>query len=319
MAEPDILVLNQKIHGMSPRRYRDAIRDCLPDAEVQLATTPAERREWLPSSRVVTGHQISAEELARADALDLFACTFAGTDHLPLEVLAEHDVAVTNASGVHGPNAAEQVLGYLLMVARKLGRAWANTRAGRWEHYQTDELYGSTVTVVGMGHIGTAILERLAPFGVERIGVRHSPEKDGPADQVVGYDAFLNVVPESDALVLACPLTDLTEGLVDARVLTLLPPNATLVNIARGPVVDTDALVAALRSNDIGAAALDVTDPEPLPRGHALWDLDRCLITPHNAGHTPRYWERCAEILATNYRRLDMATNGAAELHNRAV
>jgi phosphoglycerate dehydrogenase-like enzyme len=319
MAAPDILVLNQKIHGMSPRRYRDAIRDRLPDAEVQLAATPAERRERLPSSRVVTGYQIPAEELARADALDLFACTFAGTDHLPLEALAEHDVAVTSASGVHGPNAAEQVLGYLLAFTRRLDRAWAQTRSGIWQHYQTAELHGSTVTVVGMGTIGTAILERLAPFGVERIGVRHTPEKDGPADRIVGYEAFLDVVPESDALVLACPLTDLTRGLVDAQVLDLLPPNAILVNIARGPVVNTGALVGALQGNAISAAALDVTDPEPLPHDHPLWDLDRCLLTPHNAGHTPQYWERCADLLATNYRRLDMATNGAAELHNRAA
>jgi len=85
---------------------------------------------------------------------------------------------------------------------------------------------------------------------------------------------------------------------VDDTALKTLPADAYLVNVARGPVVDTDALVAALRGNDVGGAALDVTDPEPLPSDHPLWDLPDCLITPHNAGHTPEYWERCADIMA---------------------
>ena len=317
MDAPDVLVLNQKVHGMSPHAYRDAIRDRLPDAIVRLAATPADRRSLLPQSQFVTGYHIRADELAHADRLDLFACTFAGTDHLPTDALHNHGVVVTNAAGVHGPNAAEQVLAFLLAFRRGLDRAWANTEAGRWQHYQTKELHGSTVTVVGMGAIGTAILQRLAPFGVERIGVRHSPQKSGPAERIVGYDEFPNVVPDSDALVLACPLTDLTHHLVDETVLGLLPPDALLVNIARGPVVKTNALVAALQSNDIAAAALDVTDPEPLPPEHTLWTLDRCLITPHNAGHTPQYWNRCADILATNVRRLhDAGTSDTAKIEN---
>jgi len=317
MTEPDILVLNQKIHGMPPSGYRDALRERLPEADVRLATTPSERRDLLPASRVVTGYKIEADELPRADRLELFGCIYAGTDHLPTDALAEHGVAVTSASGVHGPQAAEQVLAYLLAFGRRLDRAWERTAEAVWQHYRADVLHGSTVTVVGMGHIGTALLERLAPFGVERIGVRHSPEKDGPADRIVGYDDFLEVVPHSDALVLACPLTETTRGLVDADVLTRLPPDATLVNIARGPVVDTDALLAALQANDIGAAALDVTDPEPLPHDHPLWAQDRCLVTPHNAGHTPQYWERCADILGINYERLNAGAD--ADLKNRVV
>ena len=315
MNGPEILVLNQKIHGMPASGYRDAIRTRLPDADVRLATTPAERRELIPKSRIITGFSIDRAEIPRAEQLELFACTFAGTDHLPKDALAEHGVAVTSASGVHGPNAAEQVLAYLLAHVRRLGQAYKNTEAGTWQHYQAGELYGATVTVVGMGFIGTAILERLAPFGVERIGVRHSPEKDGPAERIVGYDAFEEVVPETDALILACPLTDTTRHLVDERIFGLLPPDAYLINIARGPVVDTDALHAALQANAIAGAALDVTDPEPLPHGHGLWSVDRCLITPHNAGHTPRYWDRRADILMRNYNRL---ANGET-LENQAT
>ena len=101
----------------------------------------------------------------------------------------------------------------------------------------------------------------------------------------------------------ACPLTDETRGLVGREEFVTLPPNAVLVNVARGPVVDTDALVTALRGNWVRGASLDVTDPEPLPPDHPLWGLDDVLITPHNAGHTPQYYERLADIVAENVRR----------------
>jgi len=301
---PDVLVLPRKIHGMSPSDYPAAIEAELPDAEVAYAATPDERERLLPSARVVTGFELPPTDIERAATLELFACVYAGTDHLAADAFRERGVAVTNASGVHAPNAAEQVLAYLLAFARRLDRGFAQSQAGVWQHYQADDLRGSTVTVVGLGAIGTAVLERLAPFGVERIGVRHTPARGGPADRIRGYDEFDSLLPETDHLVLTCPLTDTTEGLVDAAAIERLPPTATLVNIARGPVVDTGALLRAFRKNHIDAAALDVTDPEPLAHDHDLWDMDRCLITPHNAGHTPRYWERRAAILGRNYRRL---------------
>jgi phosphoglycerate dehydrogenase-like enzyme len=309
MDAPDVLVLNQKIHGMPASGYRDALQERLPGADIRLATTPSKQRALLPESRVVTGLHLGADDMERAEALALFACVYAGTDHLPMEALAARGVTVTSASGVHAPNAAEQALGYLLFFRRGLDRAFAQTQAGIWQHYQTRELHGSTVAVVGMGPIGTALLERLAPFGVERIGVRHTPSKGGPAERVVGYGDIEEVLPVADALVLACPLTDLTRGLIGERALQLLPPDAILVNIARGPVVDTDALLDALQSNALAAAALDVTDPEPLPPAHGLWQMERCLITPHNAGHTPHYWTRRADLLARTLRHLQ---NGGA-------
>jgi phosphoglycerate dehydrogenase-like enzyme len=113
------------------------------------------------------------------------------------------------------------------------------------------------------------------------------------------------VLPRTDYLVLACPLTEQTAQLVDETALERLPPDSVVVNIARGKVVDTDALCTALQTNELRGAALDVTDPEPLPDGHPLWSHDNCLITPHNAGHTPRYWERMTDIIAENLDRLE--------------
>jgi phosphoglycerate dehydrogenase-like enzyme len=115
---------------------------------------------------------------------------------------------------------------------------------------------------------------------------------------------------------MACPLTETTRGLVDRRALQELPTHAVVVNVARGPVVDTDALVWAIRRNGIGGAVLDVTDPEPLPADHDLWTFENVQITPHNAGGTPRYYDRLADILAANLRKLDA---GETDLENRVV
>jgi len=301
---PDVVVLRQNIHGMDPGDYAAALRERLPDTDVAVARTPAEERELVRHAPVVTGVQIDAETLDAAADLRLFACAYAGTGHLPMDAFDDRGIAVTNAAGVHGPNIGEYVLGTILLFVRRLDEAWRRQQRREWRHYRAHELTGSTVTVVGLGAIGTAVVRRLAGFDVETIGVRYTPGKGGPTDEVVGFggEAFDDALSRTDYLVLACPLTETTEGLIDAAAFETLPATAVLVNVARGPVVDTDALVSAVRRNDIRGAALDVTDPEPLPADHPLWNFENVLVTPHNAGHTPRYWERLADIVAENVR-----------------
>ncbi|MFC6725528.1 NAD(P)-dependent oxidoreductase, partial [Halobium palmae] len=140
----------------------------------------------------------------------------------------------------------------------------------------------------------------------------------GPTDEVYGFDEIHGALADADYAVLACPLTDATEGLIDDAVFETMPQHAVLVNVARGKVVDTDALLSALRGNSIRGAALDVTDPEPLPEDHELWGLDNVLITPHNAGHTPKYFERMADILERNLEIAD-ERGGFEGLENQVV
>lgn len=307
MVAPDVLVLRQDVHGIPVAEYAAAIRERLPDHEVVHARTPGEERDAIAEASAVTGQALRDELLDRAEGLRLFACLYAGVDHLPLDALRSRGVAVTNASGVHGPNAAEWAIGQILVFARGLHVGRRRQERREFRHFQADELYGSTVTVVGMGAIGRAVLDRLEGFGVDTIGIRHSPEKGGPADEIRGYgpDDFHDALARTDYLVLACPLTDLTAGLVDAEALETLQPTSVIVNLARGAVVDTDALVDRLRLGGLRGVALDVTDPEPLPTEHPLWTFENVVITPHTAGQTPRYYERRADILAENVRRLD--------------
>mgnify|MGYP006275901397 CR=1 FL=1 len=302
-----VAVLRETVHGIPIDDYVAALRERLPEHEVVLARTPSEEAEAVTDADVVAGMNISDAVLENMDGVELFACAFAGTGHLPMAELTDRGVAVTNASGVHGPNMGEHALAAVLSFARRFHVARRQMERDVWRSYPTHELAGSTVTVVGMGAIGTAVAERLDAFGVETVGVRHSPEKGGPVDRVVGYDDAAGVedaFAESSYVVLACPLTDTTAGLVDHEAFVTMPSDAVLVNMARGPVVDTDDLVAALRTHEIRGAALDVTDPEPLPSGHPLWDFDNVLVTPHNAGHTPNYYERLADVLAENVERL---------------
>ena len=322
MAEPDIVVLRQTIHGTGGPELAAEIRERLPDQRVALARTPGEERELLKTARVAIGFDIDEEHLAAAQNLELFACVYAGTGHLPRAAFAEHGVALTNASGVHGPNIAEYVVGAMIGHAREFYRARDQQERREWRSYPSTEVYGSRVAVVGLGAIGETVVDRLDAFDCETVGVRYTPEKGGPTDEVYGFDEFHEAVADAEYVVLACPLTETTEGLVDADAFRTLRPDAVLVNVARGKVVDTDALVRALRSNEIRSAALDVTDPEPLPEDHPLWGLRNATITPHNAGHTPVYFERVADILVENVHALEEAaeegvTPADADLRNR--
>lgn len=314
---PEILVLHGGAPGLSAASFGDALSARLPDHDVQVASTPAQERTLIRNARVVAGNGLEASLLRHATALEYYAHASSGVDALPLTELAERGIAVTNAAGLM-PSIAEQVLGYLLVFARDLRTGWRRQQRQEWRHYQPSELLGSTVTLVGLGSIGTQVLERLDGFSVETIGIRHTPSKGGPADEVIGYetDAVHSAFARTDYLVLACPLTETTEGLVDQTALDTLPTDAVVVNVARGPIVDTEALVASLQSNRLRGAALDVTDPEPLPTDHPLWSLDNVFLTPHNAGSNPHHWERVADRLARNVEHAER-TGAFADLENQ--
>ncbi|MFB6172044.1 MAG: D-2-hydroxyacid dehydrogenase [Haloarculaceae archaeon] len=315
---PDVLVLRRGVHGMPVESYAEELRERLPDRRVAVARTPDAERDLIADAPVATGRTIDVDLIEHGDDLRLFACAWAGYGHLPMDALADHDVAVTTASGVHASNVAEHVVGAMLAHARRFRTGVRRQQRDEWRHYRATDLQGSTVAVVGLGALGSAVTERLAPFGVHTVGVRRTPDAGGPADEVVGPGQLHDALARASYVVLACPLTDETEGLLGWPEFETMPPDAYLVNVARGPVVDTDALVAALREDRIGGAALDVTDPEPLPADHPLWNLHNVRITPHNAGHTPAYYARLADIVAGNVDRV-AETGRYEDLENQVL
>jgi phosphoglycerate dehydrogenase-like enzyme len=206
-------------------------------------------------------------------------------------------VTVCNARGVYDAPLAEWVVGAILAMQRGLVQARDAQSRGEWDEIEPPELSGRRVVILGLGSIGSAISDRLRPFGVEVTGVGRTAR-----DGVRGLSDLDDVLPGAEILVDILPLTSATRGLLDARRLGLLPDGALVVNAGRGRTIETAALVEELQAGRL-RAALDVTDPEPLPGDHPLWQLPNVLITPHMAGDSPEATIRTYQLAGDQIRR----------------
>jgi len=290
-----------------------AIRDRLDGVDLRVATDGAATLEHAPEAEVVVTHRLSTELLDAATGLRWIHSLSAGLDHFDLGRLEERGLTLTNSSGIHSQPIGEHVLGALLHFERRFDRAVAQQHRREWDRFGAGELADRTVAVVGVGAIGTRVVELCDAVGAETVGVKRDPS-DAPVAlaDCVPPDRLHDALELADCAVLACPLTDETRGLIDAGALAALG-EGVLVNVARGEVVDEDALVEALDSGELRGAALDVFAEEPLPEDSPLWGFEEVLVTPHVAGTTPYYWERAADQFAENYRRY----LAGGELENR--
>lgn len=210
----------------------------------------------------------------------------------------------TNASGIYGRQVAESAVALLLSVThmhKRIARA-ASWSVAREVDDNTSWLHGTTVAVVGAGGIGRHLIDMLAPFGAEVIAVNRSGAKVDGAKETLTTDRTREAVAAADHTIVATPLTEETRGMFDADMFAAFPSGATFINVARGPVVNTDDLVAALQFGLLGGAGLDVTDPEPLPDGHPLWDMDNVTITTHSANTRASMDRQLAGPTVDNYR-----------------
>ena len=236
-----------------------------------------------------------SEALRMPGRLRVIQTLSAGVDWLVGRVPPQ--VTVCNARGVFDGPLAEWVVGAILAMQRGVLQARDAQARGSWTEIEGDELAGRRVVIVGFGSIGAAVADRLGPFGVDIVGVARSPR-----DGVRGMHELDAVLPGAAILVNLLPLTGQTTGYLDARRLGLLPDGALVVNAGRGRTVDTPALVTELESGRL-RAALDVTDPEPLPDGHPLWSLSNVLVSPHVAGDSPESTRRAFELAGAQVRR----------------
>jgi phosphoglycerate dehydrogenase-like enzyme len=236
----------------------------------------AEAMVWADPARA----DVFPELLAAAPAVRWIQLPYAGVEPFLPYLDAEH--VWTCGKGVYARPVAEHALALALAGLRGLG---TYVRADHWREPIGRNLLGAEVVIVGGGGICNELLRLLSPFECEVTVVRRRPGALRGA-RVVGPEESRSVVAAADVVVLALALTPETSGIVDATILAAMQPHAWLVNVARGAHVVTDALVDALRAGRIGGAALDVTDPEPLPPGHPLWALPNCIVTPHVA-NTP--------------------------------
>jgi phosphoglycerate dehydrogenase-like enzyme len=247
----------------------------------------------VPSARV---HNPLFELLAGPpERLRVIQTTSAGVDWL-IGRVPPH-VIVCNARGVYDAPLAEWVVGAILAMERGLLQSRDAQARHAWDGIEPPELSGRRVVILGLGSIGTAIADRLRAFDVEIVGVGQTTR-----DGVRGLADLDDLLPDADVLVNMLPLTSKTSRLLDARRLALLPNGALVVNGGRGRTVDTDAIVEELRAGRL-RAVLDVTDPEPLPPDHPLWELPNVLITPHMAGDSPDSTIRAFRLAGDQIRR----------------
>lgn len=221
---------------------------------------------------------LTGAAIASMTSLKVIQSMSAGIDRLHGQV--PDTVVLCNARGVHNTATAEQAVTLTLAAQREVAEFAEHQRAGRWAPRHSRGLGDKRVLLVGYGSIGESIEARLAGFEAELVKVARTARPG-----VHGWDELPDLVPTADVIILVVPLTSQTRGLVDAAFLRRMKPDALLVNVARGPVVDTMALVEACADGRI-RAALDVTDPEPLPEDHPLWTTPGVLITPHVGGDT---------------------------------
>ena len=277
------------------------------DDSVTARAMPTE--EEVKDADALIGWELPQNVLEAATHLRWMHAAGAGVERYELAQIAARGVMLTNSSGVSAPNMAEHVLGMMIALARRFPRLIQAQSQREWRdevtHREVGELLDQTVLVVGIGEVGRAVAQRATAFGMRVHGLRRraAPPPAG-FESVFGIGELHEALADADHVVVTLPATPQSRGMFDAAAFAAMKPGAVIYNVGRGPVIDTAALIAALKSGHLGGAGLDVTDPEPLPAESPLWDMENVLITAHTSGATPRYWKRQSELIAENIRRI---------------
>lgn len=266
----------------------------------------------LREAEVVVSWSLRPEQVAAAKKLRWIHSPAAAIHQLLFPELVNSDIILTNAREVHGPVVAENVLALIFALAKLLPQAVRLQQKHSWGQQamwqarpRPRELAGATLGLVGLGSIGREVAKSAAGLKMRVIAVREHVGAEIPegVQQVLPRTQLDDLLSQSDYVVLAAPVTPSTTGLMNAARLARMKPDACLINVGRGPLVDEEALAQALREHKIGGAALDVFEEEPLPADSPLWDLENLLITPHTAGITEKLWERHYATIRENLRR----------------
>ena len=272
----------QNAIAIGPEPFPDWVRDAVRSAGAQVSNyQDATGLIWV-SPTDVAGLDAVLRECPHINWVQI---PFAGVENF-ISII-NNDRVWTCGKGVYAEPVAEHALGLILAGLRNIGVYAQETS---WTRPVGRNLLGARVTIVGGGGIAVALVRLLQPFSCHITVVRHSVTDMDGVDQVVSAESLIDALVGADVVVLALSLTPETQGLLSRAEFELMEPHAWVINVARGKHIVTDDLVWALTNNKIGGAALDVTDPEPLPVGHPLWSEPHCIITPHT-GNTPEMAE----------------------------
>jgi D-2-hydroxyacid dehydrogenase (NADP+) len=285
--------------------YARELRAAFPNMRFDVVDHASKAGPYLDTADAVIafGVMLTDEIFAKARKLKWVQAMGSGVDGIVDQPNYRDSIAVTNMQGLHGAPCAESALSSMLAMARFLPRVIRNQSDARWDRFPMRLLDGKTAVILGMGVIAEALAPRLKAMNMRTIGVTGAPRAVPGFDDVRPRSEMLGAVREADHLILLTPYTKENHHLVNAQMIAAMKPSSFLINLARGGVVDEDALVEALQVKRISGAALDVFAVEPLPADHILWTLDNVLITPHLAGFHDEYPQRALPILKHNVQK----------------
>ena len=285
------------------QRHKEYLEKAGAGCEFHYASLSTVTQEEVNDADVIIGN-VSTDMVEKSEKLQWIQLNSAGSDNYCKPAILKAGTLLTNATGAYGLAISEYMLGVSFMMQNHLAQYYRN----QLEHVWRDEgpvtsVYGSTTLVVGLGDIGGEYAKRMKALGSYTIGVRRkTSEKPEYLDEIYTTDQLDELLPRADFVALVLPNTPQTRGLMDERRLRLMKKNAFLINVGRGTAIDSDALNRVLRDGWLGGCAVDVTDPEPLPAEHPLWDAPRMIITPHISGqyHLQETFERIVRIAGGN-------------------
>ena len=281
--------------------------------QVNIVNLPDYKRvdEEIVDAEIAIAWSIKPEQITAAKKLRWIHSPAAAVHQLMFPELVKSEIVLTNAREVHGPVVAEHVIALVFALAKKIPASVRLQEKHVWgqqilwdEIPRIREVSGATLGIIGLGSIGRPVVKSAKALGMRVIAVREHPEKGSEgADVVLGMAKVHELFRLADYIVLAAPVTDSTKAIANAERLSLMKPDACLINVGRGPLVDEPALATALREKKIGGAALDVFPKEPLAADSPLWEVPNLLITPHTAALTDKLWERHYALFSENLRR----------------
>ena len=301
--------MSRKVLVVMPadEEHRKLLAGAMPDAEFVYTDSRSVTKDMVLDADVVIGN-VKPSWLRECSHLELVQLSSAGTGGYTDEGVIPEGTVLCNATGGYGTAISEYMLACTLALQKKLPGYLKNQEKHDWKDLgNVGGIIGSTVVSVGMGDIGGEFLKRAKALGAYTIGiVRTVREKPEYADELYTTEKLAEVLSRADVVASSLPSTPLTSKLFDKDMFARMKPNAVFLNVGRGTAVDTDALCEALLSGVIAGAVIDVTDPEPLPEDHPLWDAPNLILTPHISGgyHMKITWDKIIGIAAENLRQL---------------
>jgi D-2-hydroxyacid dehydrogenase (NADP+) len=286
-------------------QYYNGIRARFPDIEIKVVDHHSKVEPYIGDADVLVtfGPMMAEHVLEKAANLKWIQALGSGVDGITDRPALRSDVVVTNLHGIHGPPVSEGALMAMLALGRGLPRTLRNQQQRKWERFPASLLKGKTAAIFGVGTIAAELAPKCKAFGMRVTGISSTPREVPGFDHLYPRAELEQAAREADYFVLLTPYSAAIRGIVGAKIFAAMKPSAYLVNLARGGVVDEDAMIAALAQGRIAGAALDVFSQEPLPENHPLWAMDNVIITPHQGGFYDEYVNEALPVIEHNLRK----------------